>query len=927
MSQFSNIKSILLAGAALTIAACTQGSEIESPGATNPGTPPAGGGGGGGGGATASCPSGFAEVGVITAADPSKSNVTLCELSGTILSDLTLPFVANTAFRLDGRVDVGVDDGLAGGLGDTADLTIEPGVTIVGDGGADYLVVNRGSRILADGEENSPIIMTSTDDISRLLDTDDSNDAGTGLSSEWGGLVLLGQAPINECATGSVGVDCENIIEGVTAPEAIFGGNDSADDSGILRYVQVKFAGFDIDGMGNELNGISFGGVGTGTTVDYVQVYNNLDDGVEFFGGTVNVKHLALTGNFDDSMDTDLGWTGFAQYVLIHQRDGQGDNGFELSGDTNPTISNFTLVGDGSKAYRMNSGHVGRWLNGVVAHTAECFRWEDAGDDDASYDGVGVDPSFDSVLFDCDGGLTGADSTANGVTVAPLAIAGGTNNSTATPNTLNMMFLPGANELPPAPTTPFAASGLNMFFDDTAYIGAFSDTETATNNWTTGWSFKVFPDPECPTHPNISETDEKNGLKVCSISGTITTDLTLTRGNLYEIEGRVSVGIDDGLAGGSGTTAALTIEPGVTLFGNGGADYIVVNRGSQIFAEGTATNPIIFTSEDDVDGVGTAAERLVANAEWGGLVILGQAPINECATGSVGVDCENIIEGVTAPEAIFGGNDAGNDSGSLRYVQVKFAGFDIDGMGNELNGISFGGVGSGTEVEYVQVHNNLDDGVEFFGGTVNVKHLVLTGNFDDSMDTDLGWTGAAQFVLILQRDDATDQGDNGFELSGDTDPIIANFTVVGGGTNAYRMNSGHIGRWLNGVVAHDAECFRWEEAGDDDAAYDGVGIDPSFDSVLFDCDGGITAANSTANGMTVAPLAISGGSNNTTGTADTLVNGFINGTAESMFTEFPGSLNGLNGFLEDTTYIGAVEDSMDTWWQGWTCSLEAGSTC
>ncbi|HPI39892.1 MAG TPA: hypothetical protein PLJ21_03760, partial [Pseudobdellovibrionaceae bacterium] len=176
--------------------------------------------------------------------------------------------------------------------------------------------------------------------------------------------------------------------------------------------------------------------------------------------------------------------------------------------------------------------------------------------------------------------------------------------------------------------------------------------------------------------------------------------------------------------------------------------------------------------------------------EWGGLVINGNAPINACAKG-VAV-CEAISEGIKSKEVKFGGNDSEDNSGVLKYVVVEFAGYPIS-QDNELNGISFNGVGSGTEVEYIQVHMNADDGVEFFGGTVNVKHVVLTANEDDSMDWDMGWVGKAQFVLIDQGQDAVD---NGFEADNlkspmnaepRSNPIMSNVTMIGSSKSAYGM--------------------------------------------------------------------------------------------------------------------------------------------
>ncbi|MEL6858877.1 MAG: hypothetical protein AAFO74_10855 [Pseudomonadota bacterium] len=910
------------------MAACSQGSDIASPGATTPTTPPTGTGGGTGGGtATATCPTGFTQDATAT------GGLTTCVVSGTILSDLTLPFVTGTAFRLDGRVDVGQDVGGDGSGGDPAVLTIEPGVTIFGNSGDDYLVVNRGSQLIADGTSAAPIIMTSDEDLDRQADADASNDDGGNATGEWGGLVILGRAPINDCNTSAAAqtVGCENRIEGVE-PVALFGGATPGDDSGILNYLQVRFAGNPL-ASGDELNGISFGGVGDATEVNFVQVHNNSDDGVEFFGGTVNVKYLVLTGNDDDSVDTDTGYQGDIQYAVIRQRETSGDNLFEASSTTGPSvplaersnyrISNFTAIGfERGNGLRLNEGTVGQYMNGVVIDEAECFRWQDAGNDNATFEAM-EDPSFNSVLFDC-AGLTAANSAGNGVTVAPLALAADANN-VETPSSLAGV-LPGSNE---SGVTAFDASTVDAFFDATDYIGAFDPDDTETSNWAAGWTFALFPDPACPTGTTDSGVDI-NSQNVCQVSGVITDDLRLTRGNIYELIDRVDVGVDIGGDGAAtaGDAGTLTIESGVTIFGDSGDDYLVVNRGSQLFANGTAANPVIFTSEDDLTNSQVDPDNAIG--EWGGLVILGRAPINDCNTSAAAqsVGCENRIEGVE-PVALFGGATSADNSGTLRYIQVKHAGNPL-ASGDELNGISFGGVGNATTVEYVQVHNNSDDGVEFFGGNVNVRYLVLTGNDDDSVDTDTGYQGNIQYAIITQRPTS---GDNLFEASSTTGPSvplaersnynISNFTAIGFERgNGLRLNEGTVGQYMNGVVIDEAECFRWQDAGNDNATFEAM-EDPSFNSVLFDC-AGLTAANSAANGVTVAPLALAADANNVE-TTNTLTSTFINGATEAGVTAFDAST--VNSFFEATTYIGAVENASDTWWQGWSCGLEASDPC
>lgn len=911
------------------LAACSGGGGVASPGTTTPTAPPApsGGGGGTGGGTGATCPTGFtqgADVG----------GLTTCIVSGDILSNTTLTNVSGIAYEIDGRINVGADVGADGSGGTAATLTIEPGVTLFGNEGADFVVVNRGSQIIADGNAANPIIFTSQNDLVRRADSDPSNDDGGDNIGEWGGLVILGRAPINRCPSGTVGTNsCENAVEGVTTPNAVYGGQEPNDSSGILDYVQVRFAGFELPpaNSGNELNGITFAGVGQNTEVNFIQVHNNSDDGVEFFGGNVNVKYLVLTGNDDDSIDTDNGYVGKIQHAVVVQRANGGDNINEASstgaGGTDPsdfTLANFTFVGNRSNAFRLNSGTVGTYVNGVVNYGEECFRWQDAGNDNATFE-AGADPEFRSILFDCSA-LTAPNSSANGTAVAPLAVAADADNA-QTANSLAGSFFPGPNENGVSAEDP---SAIDAFFDATNYIGAFAPGDTETSNWAAGWTFALFPDPTCPTG-TIDSGLQTGGQTICRLTGDILTDVRLTRGNIYELDGRVNVGLDmgaDGTAAG-GVEASLTIEAGVTIFGDNGADHLVVNRGSQIFANGTVDAPVVFTSEDDISNTQVDPDNAIG--EWGGLVLLGQAPINRCPSGTIGtVTCENAVEGVSNPNAVYGGLDSSDNSGSLTYVQVKYAGFELPpaNSGNELNGITFGGIGDGTRVEYVQVHNNSDDGVEFFGGDVNVRYLVLTGNDDDSIDTDNGYDGNIQFAIVTQRatggDNIVEASSTGAGNAFSSDATISNFTFVGDRSNAFRLNSGTIGQYVNGVVNYGQECFRWQDAGNDNATFEPA-ADPSFNSVLFDCAGGLTASNSSTNGATVAPLAVAADANNSTATANSLSGTFVNGLTEDGVPVIDPTT--LDPWFMSVDYIGAVEDANDTWWQGWSCGLEASDPC
>ena len=214
-----------------------------------------------------------------------------------------------------------------------ATLTVQPGTTVVGElATTGTLIVERGARIIANGRRDAPIVFTSDQPI------------GSRARGDWGGLILNGRAPVN--LPGGVGIG-----EGDTGE---YGGDDPNDDSGMLRYVRVEYAGIEFS-PDNELNGIAFQGVGRGTLVDFVQVKHNKDDGVEFFGGTVDAKHLVLTSIGDDSIDWTFGWTGRVQFAVAHQQGDDADNGIEADNNgnnndleprSNPTIYNLTLIGD-----------------------------------------------------------------------------------------------------------------------------------------------------------------------------------------------------------------------------------------------------------------------------------------------------------------------------------------------------------------------------------------------------------------------------------------------------------------------------------------------------------------------------------------------------------------------------------------------------
>jgi hypothetical protein len=247
-----------------------------------------------------------------------------------------------------------------------------------------------------------------------------------------------------------------------------------------------------------------------------------------------------------------------------------------------------------------------------------------------------------------------------------------------------------------------------------------------------------------------------------TLSGDVTADRELSNDRVWTLKGYVYV--KDG--------ATLKIPAG-TIIKSDIVDKgaIIVERGGKIMAEGTASSPIVFTS-----GLPKGQRR---PGDWGGIILLGKAPTNRST--------EPTIEG--GVNRNYGGTDPNDNSGVLKYVRIEFAGIAA-APGSEINGLTLGGVGSGTTIDYVMVSYGNDDAYEFFGGTVNAKHLIAFSCLDDDFDFDFGYTGKLQYGLSVKHPQYADVGDasNGIEADNDgsgtittlmTHPYISNFTFVG----------------------------------------------------------------------------------------------------------------------------------------------------
>lgn len=352
------------------------------------------------------------------------------------------------------------------------------------------------------------------------------------------------------------------------------------------------------------------------------------------------------------------------------------------------------------------------------------------------------------------------------------------------------------------------------------------------------------------------------GSSAINLSGVYTEDLTLNPANNYVITGPVLMA--------SGTT--LTIPAGMTVRAQpvGVNAYIAIQQGARINAVGSASNPIVFTSNAGSPSSG----------DWGGIVMCGFAPINSTPDGSPDTSTSE-VGGLS-----YGGNSPEDNSGSLQYVRIEYAGGAIDGNA-ELNGLSMYAIGSGTVVDYIQIFEGSDDGVEFFGGTVNVSHLVVVNSEDDSVDWTEGYTGSLTDVYVQHGA----SHDKAFECDGyNTDfsneggyfsaPNVTNVTISGANDagEAIRLRAGTQGIFTNVLLTDFEEAFDLD--GD-------TGSNPTGQGVL---DGLLQVINVTFNNVATK---LNNGTGYTFTEAD-FITGDGNGTGTDISTWGTGWTVGIN---------------------------------
>ncbi len=447
---------------------------------------------------------------------------------------------------------------------------------------------------------------------------------------------------------------------------------------------------------------------------------------------------------------------------------------------------------------------------------------------------------------------------------------------------------------------------------------------------------QVTPAAGCPTIASTGglvdagtiNNTPTGSYRVCRLPARFTASDTLPyiRGLLYEIPGRVEVGADRGFAS-TGTTVTLTINPGVILFAVQDS-YLVVNRGNAIQSNGTADRPIIWTSRDNVLGVADDNSQ----QQWGGVVLLGRAPHSDCSTGvfnttanpNANPTCEGRLEGA-AIATPFGGANREDSSGSFRFNQIRFSGFEL-APNNELQSLTTGGAGSGTVIENLLSFNSSDDGVEFFGGVLNMRNFAIIGASDDSLDVDTGADVTLDTVIAVQR---STTGDRIIELDSpnvsDRTPSNAipqtrfqvnNFTFVtrAGAPQVVQARGGAALGLTNGVIrAGTNHCFQIDEPSTLAAL---IGVD----SVVGNCPDGNIARGGAGVSNDQALAAVNAGTNNNFAFTITLTNNVVNGAGETGRTAF--NANTRSTFFPTRAFIGAIQNdaALTSIFGNWTCN-------
>lgn len=460
-----------------------------------------------------------------------------------------------------------------------------------------------------------------------------------------------------------------------------------------------------------------------------------------------------------------------------------------------------------------------------------------------------------------------------------------------------------------------------------AYVGYYTGGDLATLTFSStpaAMAIATPPAAGCPTGTTLSAGITFEGKPVCNLpTGTpITQNMHLTANNSYFFSGTMFVG-NNTVNTPDAEKVSLTIDPGVKILSEGGQSALVINRGGKIFANGTAAKPIVMTTAQDPASI----DPLNARGLWGGLTINGSATLNSSSGFDDGEGSTGQYGGGTSP------NDA-DSSGAITYLQVLYAGFPIT-ADDELNTISLQGVGSGTIIDYVHSHNGADDGIEFYGGTVNAKHVLITGHDDDALDWTTGWSGKMQHVLVK----STTSGDNCIEADNlganplatpRSQPVISNLTCI---TSAGQVTSGHAfelkagtGMNLSNSVIFGARpanptegCIRidgeatFSQSGASAAALNGT-LTMEHSRIPTACAADLQGAGTFTTAEWFAAQ--------TGSSAGAVELGGPDGWTNGLFVNAVSPVIPADAFFDKVDYIGAVKDDSTDWTKGWTFKFD-----
>ncbi|WP_404398519.1 hypothetical protein [Idiomarina loihiensis] len=462
---------------------------------------------------------------------------------------------------------------------------------------------------------------------------------------------------------------------------------------------------------------------------------------------------------------------------------------------------------------------------------------------------------------------------------------------------------------------------------------------------------------ECASYGNVQGSydgqDCSYDTDFASATIEIAEDITfeeLPDGGVHVFEGALQIGEDcdtttDCEINQNGPV--MTVEPGATLAFTSGESIVQVARGAQLNAIGTFEKPITFTSANAFDRLNVTGDE-PRFADWGGIIINGNGKTNQCTNAQrEGGTCNIESEGIVS---YFGGNDNADNSGSMKYVNIWYAGSGPreGGDGDDLNSLTLNAVGSGSSYEFLHIHQGYDDGVEFFGGAANIKHIVFTDNQDDSVDMDAGWQGKAQFLFIKHGTVTVDgntvgMGNGGFEADGEKNngsdyddvpasaPTIANVTIITTDRKSERDDAPSIAtKFDDNFQGQMYNVLKIKENGtaDDGCIFftsDGeAGVDNGeldfYNSVMACTNNFVnTGDNTFGDGETYSQWYDNGGVNEVLdGSATVLNDDGISTDMSSSITIEANDLTSLNDdFFTPVDFIGALsdDDTSSEWYQ------------